>query len=136
MSIPKPIIEWVASSYLEDHKDIQLMLLKGHLILDALLSEVVQDKNLSFYGKVHKFKNIKGLDDISRLLLELNFIRNRLAHELTFDVVDSGLYSWSENVLNIIHYDVKFRKTKRQMIKHAIAALSGVVYQHKHSIKK
>ena len=115
---------------LDDYKDAQLILLKGHLMLEVLLSEVVQDKELSFYGKTNKFNNLFNSKFLSDSLLELNGIRNKLAHSWDFKVEESGLLEWSDTILNNIKYEDSFRRTERTKIVHAMTALAGEVYEY------
>ena len=131
MSVPKALIEWAIFCRLDDNKDAQLILLKGHLMLEVILSEILEDSNLSFYGKTNKFQNIFSDHFISMTLLELNDIRNEMAHTWNFEVENSGLAAWSDRVLSKIKYETGLLKTKRTKVAHAIAALAGALYQYK-----
>ena len=55
-------------------------------------------------------------------------MRNKLAHELQFDVAESGLCQWSEDVLAKIPYTPTSRRTKRMKVIHAMSALAGAIY--------
>lgn len=130
MAIPKGLMEWAVSSNLDQYRDIQLILLKGHLLLDVLLKDVIQDDKLSFYGKVGKYSSLTGKEVVADLLLEFNSIRNRLAHEWRFDVESSGIEEWSDRVLEQLPYEIAFRRTKRKKIIYAIAVLADAVTEH------
>ncbi|EJL9326779.1 hypothetical protein NM880_003546 [Vibrio cholerae] len=117
------LFEFSTWSRLEDVRDQELILLKGHLILDIALTALYGDK-LSFYGKAKKLSQNDDCLICAQLLLELNGIRNKLAHELFFDAKESGLLEWTEDVLSKIEF-IKFSKmTNRTKIIHAFSALS------------
>ena len=130
MSIPKILIQWSTYCHLDDHKDAQLILLKGHLLLEIFLSGAINDKQLSFFGKINKFESLFNSSFITNALLELNKMRNELAHTWNFSAEESGLYEWSDRILNNIEYEAEFRRTPRTKIVHAIAALAGEIYKH------
>ncbi|ENM3757227.1 hypothetical protein [Vibrio cholerae] len=119
------LFEFSTWSRLEDVRDQELILLKGHLILDIALTALYGDK-LSFYGKAKKLSQNDDCLICAQLLLELNGIRNKLAHELFFDAKESGLLEWAEDVLSKIEF-IKFSKmTNRTKIIHAFSAFSAL----------
>jgi hypothetical protein len=130
MAIPKALLQWATFCHLKDHKDAQLILLKGHLLLEIVMADVLNDETLSFYSKANKFRALYDSKYVADALLKLNRIRNELAHEWDFKVQDSGLIEWSDDILNNIEYEVVFRRTSRTKIVHAIAALAGEIYKH------
>ncbi|EIA3186853.1 hypothetical protein P3602_25665 [Vibrio parahaemolyticus] len=104
-------------------KDQELIILKGHLILDLALTELYGEK-ISFYGKVNKLAKNEDYLVCSQLLLELNNIRNKLAHEFFFDIQKSGLLIvWAEDVLSKIDFTKYSKLTNRTKVIHAISAL-------------
>ncbi|WP_319558350.1 hypothetical protein [Thiomicrorhabdus sp.] len=64
MSIPKGILEWAVYCNLHDYKDTQMILLKGHLLIEEVLTSIVGNDDLSFMQK------LAG----SRLVQILNFL--------------------------------------------------------------
>ena len=64
MSLPKELIEHNVYFPLENCKNIELMILKGHLALELLMSSIVPDKNKSFYRKSTFIQNIDELEFI------------------------------------------------------------------------
>lgn len=117
------LFEYGTWNQLEKIRDQELILLKGHLILDIVLTELYGEQ-LSFYGKANKLSQNDGCTICARLLLELNAIRNKLAHEYFFDAKESGLLVWAEDVLSKIEF-IKFSKmTSRTKIIHAFSALA------------
>jgi len=81
--------------YLPMTDDIIVIVLKGHLIIEEILNEILKshchdyssigDANLTFYQKVHVAKALMsaGFNEISfPAILLLNRLRNDLAHNL------------------------------------------------------
>ena len=91
--------------HLAEVDDAELMLLKGHLILEQVLNELLllhfenrkhlDDMNLMFSKKLSLLAGLKGPCakmhiDIAHLK-EINRIRNKLAHQLEFDAYHEDL---------------------------------------------
>ena len=72
MSLPKILIEHCVFYPLENCKNIELMILKGHLTLELLMSSIVSDKNQSFYRKTIFIQNINELEFIGKLFKNLS----------------------------------------------------------------
>jgi len=72
MSLPKILIEHCVFYPLENCKNIELMILKGHLTLELLMSSIVSDKNQSFYIKTIFIQNINELTFIGKLFKNLS----------------------------------------------------------------
>ncbi|EJE4169214.1 hypothetical protein M3895_004649 [Vibrio parahaemolyticus] len=117
------LFEYSTWNQLDKIKDQELIILKGHLILDLALTELYGEK-ISFYGKVNKLAKNEDYLVCSQLLLELNNIRNKLAHEFFFDIQKSGLLIvWAEDVLSKIDFTKYSKLTNRTKVIHAISAL-------------
>jgi len=56
-------------------------------------------------------------------LLELNGIRNKLAHELSFNVEKSGIRHWANSVLSDFDANFYTRKTPRTKVVDAFSTL-------------
>lgn len=130
MSLPKELIEHCIFYPLENCKNIELMILKGHLALELLMSSIVPDKNKSFYRKATFIQNIDELEFIGKSLLELNDIRNELAHEYLFDIEKSNIIKWSNEIINNLQYRKFAKHTKRIKITHAFSALAVNMYEY------
>ena len=98
-----------------DLNEPELLLLKGHLILEQLINELLSlsfrsekdfDKlRLSFDKKLTLLEGLDGLivtDQIIPQLRELNSIRNKLAHSLEFDRY-TQLQFLSRNLAESLH---------------------------------
>ncbi|AXF86061.1 hypothetical protein DTO96_101802 [Ephemeroptericola cinctiostellae] len=145
MSLPQ-IFQWVVSAHLDDHKSPELVLLKGHLLLEVAIDNAAQQflakekhENLTEFSFHKKLQTLSSLQTQSPAnmakaiehLHALNRIRNRLAHEFQFAGGEDSLAQWSQAVLSDFS-GVKFqRHTFRTKLIHAIGALASVVVNPK-----
>ena len=104
------MLEWAVWGNLESKTDLELILLKGHLILDNLLEIVLErnnitnSKNYSFYRKVTLFETIETSNQINKdfilsSLKDINRLRNKIAHEYSFDIENGEFEVWALNIL-------------------------------------
>lgn len=89
-------------------EDIELVLLKGHLIIEQLITELLElnlsepnrlkSINLMFAKKLDIYLAIKGNGIISKgleiILKDLNSLRNKLAHNLNHPDFNDLLIDW------------------------------------------
>ncbi|WP_303747724.1 hypothetical protein [Stenotrophomonas pigmentata] len=139
--IPTPLIDWAVWSKLDRYRDIELILLKGHLLLEVMLSEVLrtrlsltdpQIRKLSFRQKINELAMLAeddhGLMEALDFLAGLNKLRNRLAHE-PFPTIENDLAAWSGQVLHVFLKNKHQQFTARTRITQAMSALAGWVYE-------
>lgn len=140
--LPPPLVEWAVWAHLDDHKEPDLILLKGHLLVEACLDERIRTitasakesvTDLSFFRKLSILeKAIDASDPIQatavQLAKELNSLRNRLAHEVLFKDGDTSLGEWSRRALQSLPFTKVQRYTPRTRMTQAIAALAKVLY--------
>lgn len=139
--IPTPLIDWAVWSSLDRYRNAELILLKGHLMLEVMLSEVLrmrlsltdqQIRKLSFHEKLNALTVVaetdKSLTKALEFLRLLNKLRNILAHEL-FPKFEPDLAAWSDQVLHVFKSSKYQRHTSRTKITQAISALAGNVYE-------
>ncbi|MBI1349464.1 hypothetical protein GC163_24630 [bacterium] len=82
-------------SYVRSKDDVELILLKGHLVLEQALNQMllvhfkncqdIAELNLTFSKKLDLLQALRGNDHLSgefNLIREVNRIRNRLAHQI------------------------------------------------------
>ncbi|MFA7059445.1 MAG: hypothetical protein WC156_01350 [Pedobacter sp.] len=107
------ITEWAVGVHLDQIKNIELILLKGHLFLEVAIDSTIHTldkqntsklKDLSFHKKLQILESLRpnASSDMKVALghlRKLNILRNRLAHELMFDGGIEDLGRWSEAVL-------------------------------------
>jgi hypothetical protein len=128
---------------LEEHlfqlKDIELIVLKGHLILEEGLNdflacfvndiEAFLKIGLMFERKVTLLSCLvpaqMAKSEIWNELRELNRLRNRLAHNLRFSEFEVQLKQWATSVLRNNPKSLKRKITCRNSVVKALALLSG-----------
>ena len=130
MPMPLAIVEWVVWANLREIRDVELLIVKGHLTLDAVLSEVT-NQNLSFLGKARTLEDKEGFQDVGYVLVELNNIRNKLAHEIGFDSAESDVENWAEKAFLKFNYTKFCKITRRTRIIHAFSAMAAAVFRQK-----
>ena len=139
--------------HLKTQSEPELLLLKGHLILEQCLNELLrvhiadigslERMNLSFSRKLdllvalgHRLY-MPGTDGVE-LIREVNRIRNRLAHRLDFQDLEVELKRWACTVLGHTPKSMNRRSTYintlRRAFTHTAAFMSGVA-EAKHALK-
>ncbi len=138
----KKLLEWVIWAQLDSQKDFELLLLKGHLMLELIIDNVLNENgltqhvNFSFYKKVCVLKGLKNdesknMKEIIFFLFTLNKLRNKLAHEYLFDIHNGDFDKWSSDVLTTFK-GKKFTKfTQRTKNVHAFSALAKALTEIK-----
>ncbi len=134
------VFEWTVWANLDKKRDIELILLKGHLILEGFVESLLCNGNLeqfvssSFFKKVSVLNHLQGcnlenVEIIKHYLFALNKIRNSFAHEWSFSISESGLEYWSQEVLSAFSGEKFSKYTYRTKIIHAFSALSGALVE-------
>lgn len=129
MSIPQELVEWSVWENLDKINETELLLLKGHVIMDLILSGVITEKNSSFHGKASQLGRFSEMKLASEYLLKLTKIRNVIAHEFTSDVTREKIFQWSKGVLKDFDCNLFTKLTKRTTIVHSFSALAVHVYK-------
>ncbi len=130
------LAEWAIWATLDSKTDIELILLKGHLLLELVLDIALGRKNIkgynnySFYKKVCTLEKIDAKDKptltiIITALKDLNQLRNKLAHEPHFDIGNGQFETWSTNVLERFKGEKFTKYTYRTKIVHSFSALAS-----------
>ena len=140
--------------HLKAQYEPELLLLKGHLILEQCLNEFLrvhipdaeslERLNLSFSKKLdllvalcHKLY-VPGADG-EKLVREINRIRNGLAHRLDFQDLDAELKQWACSVLQHTPKSLGRRKTYLNTVRRAFmftAAFMSGVAEAQHALKE
>jgi len=132
------ITELAVGVHLDRIKNIELILLKGHLILEVAIDIAIHTldkkntsnlKDLSFNKKLIILESLRpnASSDMKKALghlRNLNILRNRLAHEFVFDGGTEDLGRWSESVLADFPGTKFCKHTFRTKIIQAVSALS------------
>ena len=130
-----PLIEWAVWAHLDRITDLELILLKGHLLLDNIIditlerNNIAGYKNYSFFRKVKileqiDFQNSKQKDFIISSLLTLNRLRNKIAHEFHFDIENGEFELWSLEILKNLEGTKFTTYIFRTKIVHAFSIIS------------
>lgn len=129
------LMEWAVWGHLDSRTDLELILLKGHLliehILDGKLSRcgIENRKSLSFYSKIFAiekidFEQTEKKKIILNALKKLNKLRNNLAHDYKFDLNNGELELWAKGILKNLNGEKYTRFTFRTKIVHAFSTLT------------
>lgn len=131
--IPEEVLEYSVTVKLKEYSDMEMILLKGHLVLEQILhqfisahqldSKRVDAMNLMFSKTLELAMAIDANSIVEKYphLKEINRIRNKIAHELLFDDYHEDLKKWASNVLG---YTPKTINSKRTYKNHVIKAFS------------
>ncbi|MFH1315377.1 MAG: hypothetical protein ABIH67_03195 [Candidatus Uhrbacteria bacterium] len=137
---PKDIFNTL-QKHLHATDDVELILLKGHLILEQVLNELLgshinnvkrlNSLNLMF---AKKLELLIALEDGARFieseidqLKEINRIRNKLAHKLDFDEYHDDLKAWACSVVGYTPVTINRRSTYRNTLIKAFYLLTGIL---------
>ena len=121
--------------------DIELILLKGHLVLEQVLNELLSfhiksDKRLNSLNLMFakKLELLIALEDGGRFiesgidqLKEINRIRNKLAHKLDFDEYHDDLKAWACSVVGYTPVTLNRKRTYRNTLIKAFYLLAGML---------
>lgn len=122
----KIILNWAIGAQLHDISDKQRLIIRGHIFIDKILAKM--SKTDSFYKKTLSLKKYDAKKELIDLLIELNRIRNHIAHEV--EEIDEQVYfKWSKKVLALFPSDYEVRKTKRTKLILAFTALSNELFE-------
>ena len=137
-----PIFEWAVWGHLESERNLELILLKGHLLLEITLESFLKQNRFencddySFHRKISCFENIDIEDKSKQIFLAnslkiINILRNKLAHEFNFNLTSGELETWSTQILNNLEGMKWTKYTSRTRIVHAFSILSRNILELK-----
>lgn len=130
-----PLIEWAVWGHLDSKTDLELILLKGHLLIEMVIDTALgrctkqNFRNYSFNKKILvlekvDFKENPKIELIISSLKVLNNLRNKLAHEFHSDINNGEFEQWASKILGKMD-GVKFSKyTYRTKIVHSFSVLA------------
>lgn len=140
--LPPPLVEWIVWANLDNYRSPELILLKGHLLIELLLLERLirwhsynenPINNLSFHRKLLLLEreaiNAGERQHIAiSLARKLNLLRNQLAHEFHFKSHDTALSEWANEVLYTLPSTKHQRYTPKTRLTQAIATVARFIY--------
>ncbi|KGO98676.1 hypothetical protein [Novilysobacter defluvii] len=126
--------------HLRTKDDIEMILLKGHLILEQALNQMLlgyiksekglSELNLMFAKKLDLLVALSGqsygADEIAQLR-EINRIRNKLAHQLDFTDFHGDLKRWACHVVGYTPKTIDRKQTYRSTLMKAFYLLAGML---------
>ncbi len=129
------LVELAVWGHLDSKTDLELILLKGHLIIEHILEiklsrcRIENKKTFSFYNKILaldkiNFEQSEKKKIILSSLLKLNKLRNNLAHDFYFDLNNGEFENWAKNVLENMNGEKYTQYTYRTKIVHAFSTLT------------
>ena len=128
--------------HIVQEKDLSIILLKGHLLIEYYLEHLVLlffDKSkkvskMGFYGKVCALreKNVFNVG-VEKHLLELNDVRNSLAHRLDFQIstyeIDKIGYNMGKDyILKKLDLEVGSSNSTKELLIWVISEIASDVY--------
>lgn len=137
-----PLVEWAVWGHLDSKTDLELILLKGHLLLEIILditlkrNNIINCDNLSFHRKTLTLEKIDCPNDKSKnfiisSLQELNRLRNKMAHEFHFDINNKEFEVWVSSILQNLQGTKYTKYTFRTKIVHSISILAKNILEMK-----
>lgn len=135
----KKMIHFAVWSHLDEVTDTELMLLKGHLLLESVIDQSLcllvrrgdpESLNISFAKKLQLLQLLHDSEQehfaqVQGFTLQINRLRNRLAHELNFDASLDEFERWANAVLTAFPETKLSKYTFRTKIVHAFASLAA-----------
>ncbi len=134
------LVEWAVWGHLDSKNDLELILLKGHLILEGMLDLTLERNgisghaNFSFYRKVVTLETLAVRDQAKRQIVvyslkEINKLRNKVAHEIHFKLENGTFEKWTVYVLENLRGEKFSKYTFRTKIVHSFSVLSRNVLE-------
>jgi hypothetical protein len=132
-------IEVAVTVNLNKYRDMEMILLKGHLILEQAINHLINihvkdpqkidSLNLMFAKKTDLLMALIGKQFSSeeRHLKEINRIRNKLAHEFFFDKYHKELKSRACSVNGYTPKTINNKKTYKNTVTKAFSFLTGLL---------
>ncbi|KEZ79115.1 hypothetical protein [Salinisphaera hydrothermalis] len=121
--IPNEVLEYSVKVTLKEYSDMEMILLKGHLVLEQILyqfisahqldSKRVDAMNLMFSKTLELAMAIdaNSIKEKYPHLKEIKRIRNKISHELFFDDYHQDLKKWASTVLGYTPKTINSKRT-------------------------
>lgn len=129
------LVELAVWGHLDSKTDLELILLKGHLVIEQILEVklnrcgIKNRKTFSFYSKILALEKLNFVQSEKKKIIldslrKLNKLRNNLAHDFYFDLDNGQFENWAKNVLKNMDGEKYTRYTYRTKIVHAFSTLT------------
>ncbi|WP_172805232.1 hypothetical protein [Aquiflexum balticum] len=132
------LVEWAVWGDLQSKSDLELILLRGHILIDKVLFIALNRKRFqncdtfSFHSKVKAIETTMFFDKekhefIYMPLHELNNLRNKLAHEIDFTFRNGEFEKWSIKILKNLDGTKYTKFTRRTKIINSFSFLAKAI---------
>jgi hypothetical protein len=136
---------FVVWAHLSDQRQVEMVLLKGHLLLEILLTNALnkfeagpshlKNQNLTFSKKLTLLQTVtpKGFfapAELYHYIAEANRLRNQLSHHWDFRPHHEELHTWAKRVLRTFPDTPVSRHTFRVEVIAAFSALSTCLMEN------
>jgi hypothetical protein len=136
------LIEWAVFAHLDRKKDLELILLKGHLLLETIIETVLRRNkiknldNYSFHRKILTLESVEFEQKSQKVFIilalkKINRLRNKVAHEFHFDIDNGEFETWSSIILDNLKGEKFSKYTFRTKIVHAFSILTKHIFEMK-----
>ncbi|WP_134356001.1 hypothetical protein [Flavobacterium psychrophilum] len=127
--------EWAVWGHLSSKKDLDSILLKGHLMLETAIERMLSRNKISFNENDSFFRKLTLLEQnltnkntevyfIINSLKKVNLMRNKLAHEVNYTELDNDIENWSKNIMKNLKGEKFSKFTYRTRIVHSFSILT------------
>ncbi|EKT4499318.1 hypothetical protein [Flavobacterium psychrophilum] len=127
--------EWAVWGHLSSKKDLDSILLKGHLMLETAIERMLSRNKISFNENDSFFRKLTLLEQnltnkntevyfIINSLKKVNLMRNKLAHEVNYTELDNDIENWSKNIMENLKGEKFSKFTYRTRIVHSFSILT------------
>jgi len=134
------LVEWAVWGHLNSKYDLELILLKGHLLIEIMLESVLKRSNIndcenySFHRKIIALEQTTVNNEgnkrlIIQYLKSINRIRNKIAHDFHFDINNGEFEKWASDILNNLRGTKYTKYTSRTKLVHSFSILSKNVLE-------
>jgi len=129
------LYEWAVWGHLSSKKDLESILLKGHLMLETALERMLSRNNIasnendSFFRKLILLEkkittNNNNSDFIIYSLKKVNLMRNKVAHEVNYTELHNDIENWSKDIMENLKGEKFSKFTYRTKIVHSFSILT------------
>ncbi len=136
------ILEWAVWATLDNYRHEELILLKGHLLLEVALFDALVGtgtltpkaaKSMSFSQKLNELETLavqrEALLEPLNFARQLNRLRNKLAHEPFHEADGEELSNWAKSVLTCMPSHKYQKYTPRTRLTQAIASVARAFFE-------
>ena|SRR5690606_11339425 len=128
------LYEWTVWAHLQSESNLELVLLKGHLLLELAIETTLSRHNIknaenySFHRKITELEKCISENQLAEIIIDslyyINRLRNKLAHEVNYEINSSDLEDWSNKIIANLNGTKWTKFTFRTKVMHAFSILT------------